>query len=105
MVFQEQVGVVPRNKDLVEWCYTFLKDFQAANVRGKNPQPCLKINVDAAVSSIKLGTGMRAVIHDHRGRCVAASSKFLTASFDPLIPEIAAIKEGLLLAGNLFFGV
>ncbi|KAK1361719.1 hypothetical protein POM88_046193 [Heracleum sosnowskyi] len=85
---------VPRDDDVLEWCYSFLKDYQMAKYFEKRSVPksnCrwrlpsvgeFKINVNAAVGKTNGGTGLGAIIRDDKGCCVASASRFIKVSND-----------------------
>ncbi|KAK1354385.1 hypothetical protein POM88_047641 [Heracleum sosnowskyi] len=104
---------IPNVEDLVEWCYGYVADFRKQCepitekyevVTSKWDPPlhnCLKINVDASISAGGVGCGVAAVLRDECGKVIQGRSVYFHRAYKPLVAELYAIKEGILLAKDL----
>ncbi|KAK1354388.1 hypothetical protein POM88_047644 [Heracleum sosnowskyi] len=104
---------IPHVEDLVEWCYGYVADFRKQCepitekyevVTSKWDPPlhnCLKINVDASISAGGVGCGVVAVLRDECGKVIQGRSVYFHRAYKPLVAELYAIKEGILLAKDL----
>ena len=102
---------------LVNWALEFLSEFQGTHqalsatisqlgIPHKScwcppPVNTFKLNSDASIRDGFHFIGLGAVIRNHKGEIVAALSKPLQGSFDVVLGEFLALREGLLLAKRL----
>ena len=102
------------SRDLVEWCYKYIDDYKKVNSShkpGKNdsvkskwrpPQhDCFKINVDASISKGHIGCSVATVLRNEKGSIIEARSRYFHRAFSPLVAELYAIKEGLVMAADM----
>jgi hypothetical protein len=69
----------------------------------KPPEEKLMLNVDATFQLESGRGGIRVVVRDYTGQCVAAMNRFLPHMVDALIVEAYAFREVLVLAQSIYW--
>lgn len=95
---------------LVDWCRSYLEEYQAANNTPlKQPTqlevnwfppifPSFKINVDVVVFSTQQAAIVGVIIHDHEGNFIAGLSRKIHAPLGTVEAEAKAFEVGIIFA-------
>ena len=93
---------------LVDWCRSYLGEYQPANnTLLKQPTqleinppifPSFKINVDVVVFLPKMAASVGVIIHDHKGNFIAGLSKKIHAPLGTIEVEAKAFEARIIFA-------